>query len=180
MQKKYDKIIIVDIEATCWEGSQIEKKENEIIEIGVCLLDVQTHEISENIGIIIKPENSEVSEFCTKLTTLTQSQVDKGISLKEGCEILEKKYLSKSRIWASYGAYDLNQFNKECLKKNINYPFSQNHINVKTLFYLKNKLKKEVGMAEALNISNLELEGTHHRGIDDSKNIAKILIQILK
>jgi 3'-5' exoribonuclease 1 len=31
------------------------------------------------------------------------------------------------------------------------------------------------GMARALNLANIELEGTHHRGIDDAKNIAKLL-----
>jgi inhibitor of KinA sporulation pathway (predicted exonuclease) len=180
MGKKFDKLIVVDVEATCWEGKQSENKENEIIEIGLCLLDLLNHEISNNRGIIVKPENSEVSEFCTKLTTLTQEIVNNGISLKEACEILEKEYESKSRIWASYGAYDLNQFSKECLKKKINYPFSSNHINVKTLFCLKNRLKREVGMSGALKILNLEIEGTHHRGVDDSKNIAKILKKLIE
>lgn len=30
-------------------------------------------------------------------------------------------------------------------------------------------------MSEALQILNIPLEGTHHRGVDDAKNIAKIL-----
>jgi inhibitor of KinA sporulation pathway (predicted exonuclease) len=35
-------------------------------------------------------------------------------------------------------------------------------------------------MKGALNILNIPVEGTHHRGVDDAKNIAKILDVILE
>jgi inhibitor of KinA sporulation pathway (predicted exonuclease) len=180
MAKKLDKILVVDIEATCWEGNPPAGQVNEIIEVGICLLDINTYEITDNRGIIVKPENSGVSSFCTGLTTITQKMVDTGITLKEACKILEKEFESGKRVWASYGAYDLKQFTKECTAKGIRFPFSPSHINVKTLFALKNKLAREVGMAEALEILQVELEGTHHRGIDDAKNIAKILRKLLE
>jgi inhibitor of KinA sporulation pathway (predicted exonuclease) len=34
-------------------------------------------------------------------------------------------------------------------------------------------------MEGALNLLNIPLEGTHHRGVDDAKNTAKILRWIL-
>jgi len=34
-------------------------------------------------------------------------------------------------------------------------------------------------MAEALQLAEIKLEGTHHRGIDDARNIAKLLPYIL-
>jgi inhibitor of KinA sporulation pathway (predicted exonuclease) len=43
---------------------------------------------------LVKPERSTVSEFCTELTTLTQEQVDQGMSFAEACERLQKRYLS--------------------------------------------------------------------------------------
>jgi inhibitor of KinA sporulation pathway (predicted exonuclease) len=62
----------------------------------------------------------------------------------------------------------------------MGYPFGPSHINVKTLFALKHKLGHELGMAGALKYLNIELEGTHHRGKDDARNIAKILWQTLE
>ena len=35
--------------------------------------------------------------------------------------------------------------------------------------------RKKLGMAEALKHCGLPLEGTHHRGIDDARNIARLL-----
>ena len=101
--KKLDKIIVVDIESTCWEGAIPAGQESEIIEIGVCTLDIASGRRLEKESILVKPERSKVSPFCTQLTTLTQAQVDQGIAFPEACSILKKKYLSQQRVWASYG-----------------------------------------------------------------------------
>jgi inhibitor of KinA sporulation pathway (predicted exonuclease) len=94
-------------------------------------------------------------------------------------KILKTEYDSQSRAWASFGAYDLNQFKRQCTDLGIGYPFGPSHINVQTLFALKKKLGHEQGMAGALALLEIPLEGTHHRGIDDAKNIAKIMNWIL-
>ncbi len=179
MVRLLNKIIVVDIEATCWEDREKTRRDSEIIEIGVCLLDVKTGKITNNKGIIVKPESSVVSEYCTELTTLTQDMINDGISLRYACDILMEEYLSKERTWASYGQYDWFQFQKECEKKHISYPFSSCHINIKNLFALMNCLTREKGMSKALRIYNIPLEGTHHRGKDDAYNIAKILRRLL-
>ena len=181
MAKKLDKILIIDIEATCWDGPNPEGMENDIIEIGIALLDIQTGEISDNRGIIVLPERSTVSAFCTELTTITPEMVAaEGIPFKEACNILKKEYLSQSRAWASFGAYDQKQFQRQCTAVGVAYPFGPSHINVKTLFALKQQLGHEQGMAGALTLLEIPLEGTHHRGVDDAKNIAKILQRVLR
>jgi inhibitor of KinA sporulation pathway (predicted exonuclease) len=179
MELQLNLINVIDIEATCWEGKTPPGQESESIEIGICTLEVSTGKKIDRDSILIKPERSTVSDFCTQLTTLTPEQVDQGISFKEGCKLLRSKYLSRDRVWASYGQYDKNQFTRQCEIRGISYPFNQRHINVKTLFALKQKLPHEVGMSQALEILNLSLEGTHHRGIDDAGNIAKILAKLL-
>ncbi|MBD3406819.1 MAG: DNA polymerase III [Candidatus Lokiarchaeota archaeon] len=179
MVKLLDAIVVVDVEATCWEGKAPQDQQSEIIEIGLCLLDLDSLSLSEKCGILVKPIMSSVSDFCTKLTTLTQKQVDKGISFKEACEILIEKYHTKKRTWASYGAYDRLQFERQCKSFGIPYPFGSNHINVKNLYALLTKKSREVGMKRALDELGISLEGTHHRGQDDAWNIGKILLKIL-
>lgn len=179
MKDRLDRIIVVDIEATCWQGKPPAGQENEIIEVGICVVDIISGQAIEKDSILVKPERSQVSEFCTQLTTLTQSQVDKGISFAEACSLLCKKYSTHQRVWASYGEYDKKQFERQCLARSIKYPFGRKHINVKTLFAIINAMPHEVGMARALEILNLPLEGTHHRGDDDAWNIGRILSRLL-
>lgn len=181
MAKLLDKIIVVDVEATCWNGNPPEGMTSDIIEIGICLLDVHTGEITDNRGIIVTPSRSTVSDFCTELTTITPEMVETdGIGFQDALKILKSEYDSQSRIWASYGAYDLKQFQRQCNDLGVGFPFGPSHINVKSLFAVKHKLHHETGMAGALHLLGLPLEGTHHRGVDDARNIAKILYSILR
>jgi len=175
---KYDKIIVVDIEATCWEKNAPQGV-NEIIEIGICSVNTKSGNLFEPRSIIVKPRRSTVSEFCTKLTTLTNEDVESGTSFSEACAILTNEYKAEKYTWASYGNYDMNQFKTQCGRENVTYPFSGSHINVKVLFALVNSLPRQIGMAKALKMLKIPLEGTHHRGVDDARNIAKILSKIL-
>ena len=179
MAKKLDQILVIDIESTCWQNAPPPGQESEIIEIGICLFDVASAQRLEKDSILVKPDRSQVSEFCTQLTTLTQSQVDRGISFAAACSILKKQYLSKERVWASYGDYDRRQFERQCESRKISYPFGTTHLNVKSLFAIIHALPHEVGMDRALELLNLPLEGTHHRGGDDAWNIAAILSKLL-
>jgi len=172
-------ILVVDVEATCWRGPRPPGELNEIIEIGVCLLDPVTGDRSRKRSILVRPQRSSVSPFCTELTTLTQADVDTGIDFAAACELLREEYQSPQRVWASYGAYDRNQFRSQCETFEVPYPFSAEHINVKATLAKVGVLPRPVGMAGALRHLGLALEGTHHRGDDDAWNIAAILSHML-
>ena len=94
MARKLDQILVIDVEATCWPGAPPDGQESEVIEIGICPLDVATGERLEKRSILVKPECSRVSEFCTQLTSLTQKQVDqRGHQLcDKACARLEREY----------------------------------------------------------------------------------------
>lgn len=177
--KRLDQILVIDIESTCWETTIPDGQESEIIEIGICTLDIASGQRLEKDSILVKPSRSQVSKFCTQLTTLTQEQVEQGISFQQACSILKKNYLSKERVWASYGDYDRRQFERQCQYFNISYPFGTRHLNVKTLLAMIYVLPEEIGMDTALELLNLPLEGTHHRGVDDAWNIAGILSKLI-
>lgn len=171
---------IVDVEATCWEGNPPAGQEQEIIEIGLCTLDVGSAAPLEHEGLLIKPLRSTVSDFCTRLTTLTQEQVDQGIPFRDACARLRERYHSQRRVWMSYGDFDRLQFERQCRSFGVEYPFGRRHLNVKTWLALVLGLRREVGMAEALERLKLPLLGTHHRGGDDARNIACIVAALLR
>jgi len=172
---KHEPVLIVDIEATCWLNHQAPPgEESEIIEIGVCLL--HDSQIIASESILVKPQRSRVSPFCTKLTTLTQEMVDQGTSFAAACERLRSEYAAP--MWASWGKYDRQMFWEQCHKLGVAYPFSQRHINLKTAFPRLHNTRV-MGMAAALRFAGLSLDGTHHRGVDDARNIARLLVVML-
>ncbi len=176
--KNLDKILVIDVEATCWEDRKPPDQSHEIIEIGIVTVDVTRLQRESKRSIIIKPQKSVVSAFCTQLTTLTQADVDHGTSLKEACAILRDEYQARDRVWASWGDYDREALMREWSQKGVDYPLGF-HLNAKTLYALAIGVTRERGMSNALRRLNLPLEGTHHRGADDAWNIAGILCHVL-
>ena len=88
MSKKLDHVLVIDIEATCWDiGQQPKGEVSDVIEIGVCPVEVGTLTRLEKRSILIRPERSTVSPFCTQLTTLTQEQVDAGVTFADACKL---------------------------------------------------------------------------------------------
>lgn len=178
--RQLDKILIIDLEATCWEtdAERPVGETSEIIEIGAVLVDLKTLQTEKKTSILVKPVRSKVSKFCTQLTTLTQEQVDTGVFLSEACNSLRKEFLSNERTWASWGDYDRNMMKQSCNYGPV-YPFGPRHINLKNMFAVLNGLPRELGMPAALKKADLPLIGTHHRGGDDAVNIANLFINMV-
>lgn len=171
--------VIVDLEATCWE-TRTNIEDMEIIEIGAVILESSTGTIGDEFSEFVKPVvHTELSNFCKQLTSIEQKDVDNA----DDFTVVFPRFIdwigTQPFILCSWGAYDLKQFKKDCARHNIPLPDSfLRHINLKQEFANLKKIKP-CGMAKALKILGIELEGTHHRAIDDVRNIARIALWIL-
>ena len=174
--------LVIDVEATCWEknppsGTPVDERKNEIIEIGITPVDLSTRQIGKSESIIVYPTTTEISEFCTELTTLTPEYVSQhGMTFGSAIYYMASKYKTKRNLWASWGKYDDQAFIRQCEREGVAYPFNSSHLNVKALFAWTHGFN--CGMDKALKHANIPLVGTHHRGVDDSRNIAKILLTL--
>jgi len=171
---------VIDVEATCWDGPTPPGETNEIIEIGVCVVDLHERRRVDRAGILVRPERSRVSDFCTRLTGITQSEVNAGVSFREACLELERSFRSASRAWASWGEYDRRQFERQCGAARVPYPFSARHTNAKLAFQHAHALRTKLGMDGALAHARLPLQGRHHRGVDDAWNIAALVLHLIE
>ena len=180
---KYTHILVVDLEATCCDVQSIPRHQMETIEIGAVMVNQSTLEIIDEFQTFIKPRRHPIlTDFCRQLTSITQAQVDAAPSFSEAIELWQPWLLKFERtIFGSWGDYDRKQFQQDSKHHQINlpYPVSSNHINLKEQFSIAQKLNKRYGMAQALNHVGIELVGTHHRGIDDARNISQLLPYIL-
>jgi inhibitor of KinA sporulation pathway (predicted exonuclease) len=168
---------VVDVEATCWPGPPPPGQTSEIIEIGLCVVDLDKRERVERDRIMVCPARSTVSPFCTELTGITQAEVDGGLPFAEACARLVRGHHSDSRPWASWGDYDRRQFERQCVGA-VRYPFGSRHTNAKVRFAEAHDVRRQ-GMAGALRIAGLPLEGRHHNGADDAWNIAALILHLV-
>lgn len=87
------------------------------------------------------------------------------------------KTFDEQFILCSWGHYDRVQFKNDCVLNGLDTKWTENHISLKHQYAKFKKLRRPIGMKKALKREKLALTGTHHRGIDDVRNIAKIFIK---
>ncbi|MEU1179870.1 3'-5' exonuclease [Streptomyces sp. NPDC005820] len=174
---------VIDVEATCWDGQPPPGSVNEIIEIGLTVVDLRARRRVSRHGILVRPTRSTVSPFCTELTGLTQADVERGMTFAEACRLLVDEHGAAERPWASWGDYDRRQFARQSQADRVAYPFGypveRGHTNAKAVFTTARGLRRKPGMSQALQIAGLPLEGRHHRGEDDAWNIAALVLDLL-
>lgn len=172
-----DYYCVIDLEATCCDKNSIPREETEIIEIGAVMADAKTLEVVDEFSTFVRPvRNPQLTAFCTELTSIVQEQVDDAPTFSEAIAALNQwtdKY--PGYLFCSWGGYDRNQITRECRSNSIAYPLGSNHINLKECFSDRLNSRRKFGMAGALKKVGIPLDGTHHRGIDDARNIAKLL-----
>lgn len=174
-------LMVIDVEATCWETIEEQKSQpNEVIEIGYSFINEGI--VSQGKSIIIKPEFSSLSQFCTKLTGITQEILDSGVNYKIGYKNLSKLITSP---WASWGYYDYSILNGMCSLYKISNFIPSSHINIRKMFaeiVMKSDNPKTApsNPKDAMSIIKMKWEGANHRGDSDAYNIARIYVELLE
>jgi len=161
------KALVLDLELTCWDKPTDQIPE--IIQIGIVEIDLINRTISRKKMMYVKPEKTEVSEFCTSLTGITKKQVYKqGLSYDKAIEILNDKFGFKNKTVFAWGHDD------KAFKDGIN-----NYINLSALYSMMKMTDKKYGLKMALKEENIEFEGNAHDALVDAENTAVLLLKIL-
>ncbi|XP_058891308.1 ERI1 exoribonuclease 2 isoform X1 [Acipenser ruthenus] len=186
-------LIVIDFESTCWR----EKNHygQEIIEFPAVLLNTTNGQIDSEFQTYVQPqEHPTLSEFCTELTGIKQSQVEAGVPLRiclsQFSRWLQKLQQEKNVVFVTdmsglcapsakpcafvtWSDWDLGVcLQYECKRKQLRKPPVLNRwIDLRAtykLFY--NRMPK--GLNGALQDLGIEFCGREHSGLDDARNTA--------
>jgi len=177
-------ILVVDLEATCWEdqttpaGDAQSVNNMEIIEVG-CALATRKGGLLDVRSFLVRPiRNPELSSFCSELTGITQSMVDAAPTFPEAIAAMDdwQGDLPDDFIWCSWGNYDRLHLEAQSLLDGAQPAIlARPHLNLKRIWRRTTGHKRKNGLASALAFHNLAFEGSHHRGVDDARNIVRLL-----
>ena len=171
-------VLVIDLEATCDDADGLPASDMEIIEIGAVWATVEGTVLDTFRALVRPVVRPQLTPFCRQLTNIQQADVD-------GAELfptVAARLASFAQLhqplgatWGSWGQFDAKQLARDCERHGIQNPLAAfAHVNLKRRFAKARKIK-EVGMARALQMVGLPLDGSHHRGLDDARNIAKLL-----
>ncbi|ESQ74568.1 3'-5' exonuclease [Asticcacaulis sp. AC402] len=169
--------LVVDFEATCCDQGAVPRDHMEIIEIGAVMVEATGLQVVSEYQSFIRPvRHPHLTTFCTYLTSIQQADVDAAPYFADAIKAFKAwLYQFSDFVFCSWGDYDLKQLRQDCAFHNASYPISAPHLNLKALIVEKQGLSKKPGLGDAVDMAGLAFSGTHHRGIDDARNIARIL-----
>jgi 3'-5' exoribonuclease 1 len=172
---------VMDFECTCWEREDPDRREHEIIEFPVVFLNSKTLEIDFEFHEYVRPtEYPILSPFCVELTGISQSTVDESDDLETVLERFKDFLVEKSIesfTACTDGPWDFTKFlYPETKRKRLVAPsWSFHWVNVRKQFQYIFQLPRWIGVEESLEKLGLSFEGRPHSGIDDARNIARIV-----
>lgn len=171
--------IIFDLEATCWRGRPPHGV-NEVIEIGALKINPYG-EVIEVFSKFIKPMvNPVLSDFCTKLTSITQDDVNKAkyfpIVAEEFISWID---VSESYSLCSWGKFDIQLLKNDCKIHKMEDEWLQHNMNLKDEYHKLKGEHKLSGLKNTLTAEGFEFTGIEHRAISDAENLAKIFVKYI-
>lgn len=188
-----DYYYVLDFEANCTEINEFRDDEMEIIEFPIIIIDIKKNQVIDEFHRYVKPvKYPALTDFCKSLTNIKQSQMDDADEFKDVMKAADE-FISKytNGKFVTTGNWDLktalpnqlklakldlrNYSNAEAFGSwiNMNPEFKKFYTNRKDDSHLVGSIKK------MLYHFNLEFEGRLHSGIDDTRNMARILQKMI-
>lgn len=130
--------------------------------------------------------NPKLTEFCTELTGITQDQVNSADSFENVLKSFES-WLKKHNLGTKYkfaivtdGPWDMSRFlYGQCQYSKVAYPkWGLEWLNLRKCFSNFYKCKRFC-LKSMLEQMGMGFEGRPHCGLDDARNIARILIRMM-
>lgn len=173
---RHDRILVVDLELTCWDGTPPEDERPEIIEIGLAEVDLKRDEIVRTASILTKPVASSVSDFCASFTGITGEMLrDEAIPFANACHKLRKTYGSSSKLWLGWGA-DNALFAAEVAAKEAVDPASGHYLDLCQVQEYVLAGGRRISLDEAMKVMKLDRAGTAHRAEGDAIDTARLFL----
>lgn len=183
---RYDNLLVIDFEATC--DREATNYPHEIIEFPVVLIDTLAGTVVDEFHSYVRPVvNPHLSAFCVELTGIAQEQVDSSPAFPEVLNEVEKwmdgHHLGTQKKFAvvTDGPWDMCRFMYlQCLTSSVGFPkWARKWINIRKAFCNRYRTKK-ASVLTMLEGFGLAFEGRQHSGLADSRNISRIVIQMLE
>jgi inhibitor of KinA sporulation pathway (predicted exonuclease) len=174
----FTSLLIVDILTAVWEkpADMPAGQANDIIAADIVLVDTEKNQIIEKDSYLVKPKTSKISTHCEKLYGISQTHLDTlGVSFEEVYRRLRVHYMSRDRIWGSWGNLEKYALDKQCRQFELECLFTQTHLDIQRLYSIMTGFRGEyVSCIQALEKSFIE--STSNRAV----NIANIYMRMAK
>lgn len=166
--------ILFDIEATCWNGYHSNGIQ-EIIELAAISIDRFGEETDTFLHFVQPRINPRLSQYCRKLTGITQKAVDLALPFEGIYHEFEDWAGADVDTWfVSWGSFDTEILNDQCLRIFNEKSLILNHLDLQSAYTRLKGLPPLTSLTKAVEYEEWEFEGEPHRAMPDTRNMSSI------
>jgi inhibitor of KinA sporulation pathway (predicted exonuclease) len=174
---KFNRLLFVDVELTCWEDAAPEGEIAELIAIGIVDLKTDTLEFRREKLFYVRPQLSTISPFCSTLTGITPKEAESAPPLPEVVRTIRKTFGQSD--WCAWGRDD-ELIREGCERTGAELPFPGSFHDLAAQMRTLLGLTYRLGLDEALQRFGLDWEGAPHNPLADAKNLARLFATLAK
>ncbi|CAH8665447.1 unnamed protein product [Dicrocoelium dendriticum] len=185
--QKFGHFLVLDFEATC--ARNVKLMPQEIIEFPVIKVNSRSLVSESEFHVYVQPQvHPELTDFCTELTGIIQDMVENQPTLAQALKLFDN-YLMKENLktdgslfaFVTCGDWDLkSMLPSQCDNLRIPVPsYFRRWINLKLVFTEVMGMFP-VSLYHMMSTLRLPHRGRLHSGIDDARNIAAVLCELIR
>ena len=172
---KYNRILFVDVELTCWEGAPPAGEQSEVIAFGIVDLKTDDLEIRREQLFLVRPQVSTISPFCSTLTGITPKEAAAAPPLPEVVRTIRKTFGQSD--WCAWGRDDA-LIRESCERAGRSCRSSAASTISPPRCAALLGLTYRLGLDEALQRFGLDWEGPPHDALADARNLARLFMAL--
>ena len=159
----------------CVADFEFSSNDNQILEIGA--VKVFNNEIKSEFHCFIKQNGNKLTNLDKKITKLTNSQLENGISLEKALTEFYK-FCDDNIIYTwSNSDKKILDINLNRINSKLSFDF---HDGREEIFNKYTGFKRNLSVTDAINWVGEYFEGEKHNALNDAKNTATIFIKLNK
>jgi inhibitor of KinA sporulation pathway (predicted exonuclease) len=171
--------LYLDLEMNCSDELQpsLNKSDPEIIEIGICRLDVPSLRIAHETNYLVRPLHLDISLRCTAITGLTTGDLKSAPSFKDVLASIRRDWPANATCFA-WGK-DGDILERACRKHHLNMPF-RHFLDLSQIVRSALLLEQQPGVKSAMELLGLSTDGGAHMAVIDARNTARIHAELIR
>lgn len=170
------RLLVVDLELTCWRDAPPAGEAPEIIEIGLVELDSRQRSITREARFLVRPVSSKLSAFATELTGITAAELTREARpFREVARSIRKAFGAKP--WLAWGR-DNEAIGAAALMAGADHPFPGPFANLAELYRLLTGAACKVALEDALAAHGVTPDLPAHSALVDARNTARLFLAL--
>ena len=176
--------VVIDVEMC---GVQIRtqsfNRRHEIVQIGAVMMN-EVYEIIDSFSTFVRPDYGKIDYFISSLTGIANKDVKHAPGLSEALHSMMEWFGERRIRFYAWSNTDYYQIRGEILDKKLDeeafaiFLDKENWVDYQNIVNVRFKIGRSLALADALQMTELDVDGRLHDGLADAMNTARMISKL--